>query len=40
MTPKYLGQVVRAHWGMENNLHWGMENNLHWVLDYAFDEDF
>ena len=30
-APKYLGQVIRAHWGIENN--------LHWVLDYAFDED-
>ena len=30
-NPQYLGQVVRAHWGIENN--------LHWVLDYAFDED-
>lgn len=30
-APKYLGQVVRVHWGIENN--------LHWVLDYAFDED-
>jgi len=30
-NPKRLGQVVRAHWGIENN--------LHWVLDYAFDED-
>ena len=30
-NPKYLGQVVRSHWGIENN--------LHWVLDYAFDED-
>lgn len=29
--PKQLGHVVRAHWGIENN--------LHWVLDYAFDED-
>jgi predicted transposase YbfD/YdcC len=29
--PKRLGQVVQAHWGIENN--------LHWVLDYAFDED-
>ncbi len=29
--PKRSGQVVRAHWGIENN--------LHWVLDYAFDED-
>jgi hypothetical protein len=26
-----LGQIVRAHWGIENN--------LHWVLDYAFRED-
>ncbi len=30
-NPKRLGQVIRAHWGIENN--------LHWVLDYAFDED-
>lgn len=29
--PQRLGQVIRAHWGIENN--------LHWVLDYAFDED-
>jgi len=29
--PKRLGQIVRAHWGIENK--------LHWVLDYAFDED-
>ena len=29
--PKRLGQVIRSHWGIENN--------LHWVLDYAFDED-
>ncbi|MEI6268409.1 MAG: ISAs1 family transposase [Methylococcaceae bacterium] len=29
--PKRLGQVVRSHWGIENN--------LHWVLDHAFDED-
>lgn len=29
--PKRLGQVVRAHWGIENN--------LHWVLDHAFRED-
>lgn len=29
--PKRLCQVVRAHWGIENN--------LHWVLDYAFNED-
>ncbi|EIJ34158.1 ISAs1 family transposase [Thiothrix nivea] len=30
-NPERLGQVVRAHWGIENN--------LHWVLDYAFRED-
>jgi predicted transposase YbfD/YdcC len=30
-NPKRLGQVIRAHWGIENS--------LHWVLDYAFDED-
>ena len=29
--PQRLGQVVRAHWGIENN--------LHWVLDCAFNED-
>lgn len=29
--PKRLGQIVRAHWGIENN--------LHWVLDHAFQED-
>jgi len=29
--PQRLGNIVRAHWGIENN--------LHWVLDYAFDED-
>lgn len=29
--PKRLGQIVRAHWGIENN--------LHWVLDHAFRED-
>jgi predicted transposase YbfD/YdcC len=29
--PERLGQIVRAHWGIENN--------LHWVLDYAFRED-
>ena len=30
-NPERLGQMVRAHWGIENN--------LHWVLDYAFRED-
>jgi len=30
-NPKRLGQIIRAHWGIENK--------LHWVLDYAFDED-
>ncbi len=30
-NPKYSGQVIRSHWGVENN--------LHWTLDYAFDED-
>ena len=30
-TPKRLGEIVRAHWAVENN--------LHWVLDVAFDED-
>jgi len=29
--PARLGYIVRAHWGIENN--------LHWVLDSAFDED-
>lgn len=29
--PKRLGHIIRAHWGIENN--------LHWVLDTAFDED-
>ncbi len=29
--PLKLGHIVRAHWGVENN--------LHWVLDQAFDED-
>lgn len=29
--PKRLGNIVRSHWGIENN--------LHWVLDQAFDED-
>lgn len=30
-NPERLGAIVRAHWGIENN--------LHWVLDYAFNED-
>lgn len=30
-NPERLGQIVRAHWGIENN--------LHWVLDHAFRED-
>ncbi|WP_353572735.1 ISAs1 family transposase [Candidatus Albibeggiatoa sp. nov. BB20] len=30
-NPQYLGHIIRAHWGIENN--------LHWVLDYAFTED-
>ena len=29
--PQKLGNIVRAHWSIENN--------LHWVLDHAFDED-
>jgi len=29
--PKYLGHVIRSHWGIENK--------LHWVLDCAFNED-
>ncbi|HIP94618.1 MAG TPA: ISAs1 family transposase [Leucothrix sp.] len=29
--PQKLGNIVRAHWSIENN--------LHWVLDQAFDED-
>ena len=30
-TAQRLGNIVRAHWSIENN--------LHWVLDQAFDED-
>lgn len=30
-NPTRMGEVVRAHWAVENN--------LHWVLDIAFDED-
>jgi len=29
--PKRLGNIVKSHWGIENN--------LHWILDQAFDED-
>jgi predicted transposase YbfD/YdcC len=31
LAPKKLLAVVRAHWGIENN--------LHWMLDMVFDED-
>jgi len=31
MTPERLGQIVRAHWGVENS--------LHWVLDVTMNED-
>ena len=31
LSAKKLLEVVRAHWGIENN--------LHWVLDVLFDED-
>ena len=30
-SPEKLGQVIRAHWSVENS--------LHWVLDVGFDED-
>jgi predicted transposase YbfD/YdcC len=30
-TPEQMGQAVRNHWGIENQ--------LHWYLDVAFDED-
>lgn len=30
-NPARMGEIVRAHWAVENN--------LHWVLDIAFDED-
>ena len=29
--PKLLGEIVRSHWAVENN--------LHWVFDITFDED-
>jgi predicted transposase YbfD/YdcC len=31
LSPETMGQVVRAHWSIENQ--------LHWVLDVVFDED-
>ena len=31
MTPERFGQIVRAHWGVENS--------LHWVLDVIMNED-
>jgi len=31
LSPKKLLEIVRAHWGIENN--------LHWVLDTMLDED-
>jgi predicted transposase YbfD/YdcC len=31
MTPERLGQIVRAHWGVENR--------LHWTLDVTMNED-
>jgi len=30
-NPQRLAHIIRAHWGIENN--------LHWILDTAFDED-
>jgi predicted transposase YbfD/YdcC len=29
--PKRLGEIIRRHWAIENE--------LHWVLDMTFDED-
>ncbi len=31
MTPERFGEVVRAHWGVENR--------LHWVLEVTMNED-
>jgi len=31
LTPAKMAEVVRAHWGIENQ--------LHWILDVVFDED-
>lgn len=31
LSPETMAQVVRAHWGIENQ--------LHWILDVVFDED-
>jgi predicted transposase YbfD/YdcC len=31
LSPETIGQVVRAHWSIENQ--------LHWILDVVFDED-
>ncbi len=31
LTPEALAQVVRTHWGIENQ--------VHWVLDVTFGED-
>jgi predicted transposase YbfD/YdcC len=31
LTPTKMAEVVRAHWGIENQ--------LHWILDVVFDED-
>jgi len=31
LTPAKMAEVIRAHWGIENQ--------LHWILDVVFDED-